>query len=127
MGATIWHGPHHVAQKSTSTSPFACSISSANESSLTWTVGVFVVPGVLVASMWLFSLISHWYFREESVSDRPRIAHVGIAVSDLDDALAFYREVLGLEPHAPEVVDGARILTLPFGDSAVELLAPLQA
>ena len=30
--------------------------------------------------------------------DRPRIAHVGIAVPDLDAALAFYRDVLGLEP-----------------------------
>lgn len=57
--------------------------------------------------------------------DRPRIAHVGIAVSDLETALAFYRDVLALEPHPPEVVDGATILSLPFGDSEVELLAPL--
>jgi methylmalonyl-CoA/ethylmalonyl-CoA epimerase len=60
------------------------------------------------------------------VADRPRIAHVGIAVSDLDTALAFYRDVLGLVPHPPEVVDGATILTLPFGDADVELLAPLR-
>ena len=59
------------------------------------------------------------------MSDRPRIAHVGIAVADLDAALAFYRDVLGLEPHPPEVVDGARILSLPFGESEIELLAPL--
>jgi methylmalonyl-CoA/ethylmalonyl-CoA epimerase len=64
---------------------------------------------------------------EESVSHRPRIAHVGIAVADLDTALAFYRDVLGLEPHPPEVVDGARILALPFGESEIELLAPLEA
>lgn len=55
--------------------------------------------------------------------DRPRIAHVGIAVSDLEAALAFYRDVLGLEPHPPEFVDGATILSLAFGDSAVELMA----
>jgi methylmalonyl-CoA epimerase len=61
------------------------------------------------------------------VPDRPRIAHVGIAVADLGAALAFYRDVLGLEAHPPETVDGARILTLPFGESEVELLAPLQA
>lgn len=60
------------------------------------------------------------------MADRPRIAHVGIAVSDLDTALAFYRDVLGLVPHPPEVVDGATILTLPFGDADVELLAPLR-
>jgi methylmalonyl-CoA/ethylmalonyl-CoA epimerase len=59
------------------------------------------------------------------VADRPVIAHVGIAVSNLDEALAFYRDVLGLEPHPPEVADGATIVSLPFGDSAVELLAPL--
>lgn len=60
------------------------------------------------------------------MADGPRIAHVGIAVPDLDSALAFYRDVLGLEPHPPEVADGARILSLPFGDAAVELLAPLR-
>ena len=58
--------------------------------------------------------------------DRPRIAHVGVAVPDLDVALAFYRDVLGLEAHAPEVADGATIVALPFGDAEVELLAPLQ-
>jgi methylmalonyl-CoA/ethylmalonyl-CoA epimerase len=61
------------------------------------------------------------------VANRPRIAHVGIAVSDLEPALAFYRDVLGLEPHAPEMVDGATIVALPFGDSEVELLAPMDA
>lgn len=59
--------------------------------------------------------------------DRPRIAHVGIAVPDLDAALAFYRDVLGLTPHPPEQADGATIVSLPFGDSEVELLAPLTA
>ncbi|HEY9013551.1 MAG TPA: methylmalonyl-CoA epimerase [Gemmatimonadales bacterium] len=57
--------------------------------------------------------------------DRPRIAHVGIAVPDLAAALAFYRNVLGIEPHPPETVDGATIVGLPFGESEVELLAPL--
>jgi methylmalonyl-CoA/ethylmalonyl-CoA epimerase len=60
------------------------------------------------------------------VPDRPRIAHVGIAVADLDAALAFYRDILGVEPHSPEVVDGATILALPFGESEIELLAPLE-
>jgi methylmalonyl-CoA/ethylmalonyl-CoA epimerase len=64
---------------------------------------------------------------EESVTDRPRIAHVGIAVPDLESALAFYRDVLGLQPHPPEVVDGATIVALSFGDAEVELLAPVEA
>jgi methylmalonyl-CoA/ethylmalonyl-CoA epimerase len=62
---------------------------------------------------------------EACLSDIPRIAHVGIAVSDLQAALAFYRDVLGITPHAPETADGASIVSLPFGESEVELLAPL--
>ena len=58
------------------------------------------------------------------MTDRPRIAHVGIAVPDLDAALAFYRDVLGVVPHPPEEADGAIIVSLPFGESDVELLAP---
>jgi methylmalonyl-CoA epimerase len=61
------------------------------------------------------------------VPDRPRIAHVGIAVPDLETALAFYRDVLGIEPHPPEIIDGATILALPFGESEIELLAPTDA
>ena len=57
----------------------------------------------------------------------PRIAHVGIAVPDIDAALAFYRDVLGLEPQGPETADGATIVSLPFGESEVELLAPRDA
>lgn len=52
----------------------------------------------------------------------PRIAHVGIAVEDLETALAFYRDVLGLEPHPQEQADGATIVSLSVGDSQVELL-----
>jgi methylmalonyl-CoA/ethylmalonyl-CoA epimerase len=55
------------------------------------------------------------------------IAHVGIAVESLAEALGFYRDVLGLTPSAPEVVDGAQIVALPLGDAAVELLAPVSA
>jgi methylmalonyl-CoA/ethylmalonyl-CoA epimerase len=60
------------------------------------------------------------------VTDRPRIAHVGIAVPDIEAALPFYRDVLGLAPHAPEEADGARIVSLAFGESEVELLEPLR-
>jgi methylmalonyl-CoA/ethylmalonyl-CoA epimerase len=59
--------------------------------------------------------------------DRPRIAHVGFAVTDLDAALALYRDVLVLTPNPPEQADGATIVSLPFGDSEIELLAPLTA
>ncbi len=55
---------------------------------------------------------------------KPQIAHVGVAVTDLKEALAFYRDVLGVQPHPAETVDGATIVSLPFGDSEVELLTP---
>ncbi len=54
----------------------------------------------------------------------PRIAHIGIAVPDLQKALAFYRDVLGVAPHPPETADGATIVALPFGEAQVELLEP---
>ena len=60
------------------------------------------------------------------MTQTPRIAHIGVAVPDIDAALAFYRDVLGLTPHPPEVADGATIVSLPFGESDVELLAPLE-
>jgi methylmalonyl-CoA/ethylmalonyl-CoA epimerase len=61
-------------------------------------------------------------FGGATVTDCPHIAHIGIAVSDLDGALSFYREVLGLVPHPPETADGAEIVSLSFGDAQVELL-----
>ena len=51
-----------------------------------------------------------------------RIAHVGIAVRDLDEAVRFYRDVLGVQPHAPETADGATIVALRLGDTELELL-----
>lgn len=60
------------------------------------------------------------------MSDAPRIAHIGLAVTDVHAALGFYRDVLGLAPRGePELEDGARIVSLPFGESDVELLEPV--
>lgn len=53
-----------------------------------------------------------------------RLAHVGIAVPRIADALPFYRDVLGLIPGTPESADGASIVSLAFGDVQVELLEP---
>lgn len=57
-------------------------------------------------------------------SRAPRIAHIGIAVASIPEALAFYRDVLGLTPRHPETADGATIVSLPFGEVDVELLEP---
>ena len=50
--------------------------------------------------------------------------HLGIAVADLDEALGFYRDALGLEILAPEEVasQGVRARMVPVGQPALELL-----
>jgi methylmalonyl-CoA epimerase len=50
--------------------------------------------------------------------------HVGIAVKDLDAALAFYRDALGLEVGPPESVASQRVRAhfVPVGDAGLELL-----
>ncbi|HVO34225.1 MAG TPA: methylmalonyl-CoA epimerase [Gemmatimonadales bacterium] len=50
------------------------------------------------------------------------LAHVGVAVRDLAAAVAFYRDVLGVAPGAPQASDGATIVCLEVGGAAVELL-----
>ena len=56
-----------------------------------------------------------------------RIAHIGVAVTDIAAALPFYTAVLGLVPRPAETADGATIVSIPFGESDVELLQPLTA
>jgi methylmalonyl-CoA/ethylmalonyl-CoA epimerase len=56
-----------------------------------------------------------------------RIDHVGIAVEDLDAAIALWRDTLGLELSHREVVreQGVEAALLDVGENHVELLAPL--
>jgi methylmalonyl-CoA/ethylmalonyl-CoA epimerase len=53
--------------------------------------------------------------------------HVGIAVADLEKALAGYRERYGVEPLYREVVEsqGVEEAMIPVGGSFVQLLQPL--
>jgi methylmalonyl-CoA/ethylmalonyl-CoA epimerase len=55
------------------------------------------------------------------------IDHIGVAVEDLDAALALYRDALGMPlVHRETVTDqGVHAVLLDVGDSHVELLAPL--
>lgn len=53
-----------------------------------------------------------------------RIAHLGIAVAALNDALPFYRDVLGMPEVALDDADGARIAGVAAGEALVELLEP---
>ena len=52
------------------------------------------------------------------------IDHLGIAVPSIEDALAFYRDALGLTVAGSETVEdqGVRVAMLPVGESRVELL-----
>jgi len=55
--------------------------------------------------------------------------HIGIAVGDLSQALAFYRDALGLEVEPPEEVPSQRVRAhfVPVGEAAIELLEPTSA
>ena len=59
---------------------------------------------------------------QESTPKGTRIAHVGIALEALEEAMPFYREILGLESVAVSDSDGARIEAFRAGESLVELL-----
>jgi len=56
-----------------------------------------------------------------------RIDHIGVAVEDLDEALALYGDRLGLTLQHREVVEeqGVEAVLLGVGESHVELLWPL--
>ena len=55
---------------------------------------------------------------------RAILDHIGIAVQDVDAALAFYRDALGLDVETPEEVASQRVRThfIPTGQAALELL-----
>ncbi|MCR2045660.1 methylmalonyl-CoA epimerase [Anaerosalibacter massiliensis] len=53
-----------------------------------------------------------------------KVDHIGIAVKDLEKALKFYEEMLGLKCEGTEVVEEQKVKVafLPMGDTEVELL-----
>ncbi len=56
-----------------------------------------------------------------------KINHLGIAVRDLEEALAVWRDALGLQvQHIAELPErGLKVAFLPCGEAMIELLAPL--
>jgi methylmalonyl-CoA/ethylmalonyl-CoA epimerase len=56
-----------------------------------------------------------------------KVDHIGIATHQLDDALALWRDALGLQVDFTEEVteQGVRIAMLPVGETHIELLEPL--
>jgi len=55
-----------------------------------------------------------------------KINHLAIAVPDLDAALGFYRDALGLPLQQVESVEreGVKVAFLPLGESHIELVQP---
>lgn len=53
-----------------------------------------------------------------------KVDHIGIAVSNLDDALEFYEKVLGMSLQGIEIVEEQKVKVafLPIGDTEIELL-----
>lgn len=54
------------------------------------------------------------------------IDHIGVAISDLDESLKFFRDALGLELEPPEEIPSQRVRAhfLHAGDATVELVEP---
>ena len=58
-----------------------------------------------------------------------KVHHVGIVVRDMDQAMRFYRDTLGLRVHKLETIaeQGVKAALLTLGDSEIELLEPIVA
>jgi methylmalonyl-CoA/ethylmalonyl-CoA epimerase len=58
-----------------------------------------------------------------------KINHLGIAVKNIESALPYYRDVLGMQQEGMETVPGqkVRVAFLRIGESRVELLEPTSA
>ena len=56
-----------------------------------------------------------------------RIHHLAMLVEDIDVALQFWRDILGIKPSriSDMTSEAARIAFLPLGDSEIELVQPI--
>ncbi|RWZ60144.1 methylmalonyl-CoA epimerase [Halobacillus fulvus] len=66
--------------------------------------------------------------RKETLEPPKKIAHIGIAVKSIEDALPFYQNSLGLPLKGVEEVETeqVRVAFLKIGETMLELLEPLQ-
>jgi methylmalonyl-CoA/ethylmalonyl-CoA epimerase len=55
-----------------------------------------------------------------------KIDHVAVCVRDIDETLAKYKQLLGLEPEARELVASQKTeaVLLPIGETSIELISP---
>lgn len=61
------------------------------------------------------------------MTDLKRLDHIAVLVSDLEEALAFWQDQLGLSLDHVETIDSmaVKIAFLPLGESEIELVQPL--
>lgn len=64
---------------------------------------------------------------EETAVPPKRISHIGIAVENIDHALPFYQDTLGMKLDKVEVVESEKVKVafLAIGENRIELLEPL--
>jgi methylmalonyl-CoA/ethylmalonyl-CoA epimerase len=55
-----------------------------------------------------------------------KVHHVGVVVRDMEQAMRFYRDALGLHVHKTQVIEeqGVKAVLLTLGDAEIELLEP---
>jgi methylmalonyl-CoA/ethylmalonyl-CoA epimerase len=55
-----------------------------------------------------------------------KVNHIAVAVADIDEALKFWRDAMGIDLHHVEDVPSqkAKVAFLPVGDTEVELVQP---
>jgi methylmalonyl-CoA epimerase len=56
-----------------------------------------------------------------------KVHHVGVVVRDMEAAMRFYRDLLGLPVHKTQIIEeqGVKAALLTLGDSEIELLEPI--
>jgi len=54
--------------------------------------------------------------------DKAKVAHIGVAVKDLDEAIKVYRDQMGLPFGGVDEVPGVKIAFFPVGESSIELV-----
>jgi methylmalonyl-CoA epimerase len=62
----------------------------------------------------------------ENIMKTQKISHIGIAVTNIDEQLKFYRNTLGLEFTGIEIIKDqqVKVAFITVGDSRIELLEP---
>jgi len=55
--------------------------------------------------------------------DKATIAHIGIAVKDLDESIKVWRDTLGLTFDGTDEVPGVKMAFFPLGEGSVELVS----